>query len=68
PANSVTLRFPILSHDDVVGLMINVTNTFGYNITQGSLLTGQLIIPVGTPAIIDLTAPNDFSTKTITLE
>ncbi|MHB8360605.1 MAG: archaellin/type IV pilin N-terminal domain-containing protein [Thermoplasmataceae archaeon] len=68
PANSVTARFPILSQDDVVGLMINVSNTFGYNITQGSLLTGQLIIPIGSPAIIDLTAPTDFSTKTITLE
>jgi flagellin FlaB len=67
PASSLSAKFPILTQDDVVGLMINVTNTFGSNLTQGGTITGQIILPIGNAAVIDITAPTDFSTRTITL-
>ncbi len=68
PSSSLTAKFPILTQNDMVGLMINVTETFGYNLTQGGTITGQIVLPIGNIGTIDITAPTDFSTKTITLE
>ena len=69
PQKSLTNLYPILSDDDIVGLMINVTSSFGSNITEGSTLIGELVLPVGaTAAQINIIVPNDFGEKTITLE
>ena len=67
PSSSLTAKFPILTQNSVVGIMVNVTNTFGSNLTQGGTVLGQIILPIGNPAVIDITAPTDFSTRTITL-
>ncbi|CAC12527.1 flagellin B3 precursor related protein [Thermoplasma acidophilum] len=65
PSHSMTNLYPVLETGDVAALIVNVTNTFGTNITQGSAVSGQITPEVGSPALIDFNAPTAFSTKSI---
>ncbi len=67
PSHSLTSQYPVLSTGDSAAIIVNVTNTFGKNITQDSVVTGQVTPEVGTPAIIQFTAPTAFTTKSISI-
>lgn len=68
PAHSLTAKYPVLSTGAVAAIILNVTNTFGSNITQNEPVQGQITPEQGAPAIIQFTAPESFTTRTITLQ
>ncbi|BAB60595.1 flagellin B [Thermoplasma volcanium GSS1] len=68
PSHSLTRHYPVLSVGDSAAIIINVTNTFGSNITQDSVVSGQVTPETGTPAIIQFTAPTSFTTKSIEVQ
>ena len=68
PTGRLTAGFPVISGDDQAILVLNVTNAFGTNITQGMTVVGQLTPEAGTPALVDFTAPEAFNSKSITLQ
>ncbi len=68
PQHSMVADYPVLSAGDSAAIMVNVTNTFGSNVTQNSQVTGQVTPQNGAPAIIDFTAPVDFVTHVVQLQ
>ena len=69
PTHSLTPTYPVLSQGSIAAIILNVTNTFsGSNITQNEQVHGQVTPEVGNPAIIQFTAPESFTTKTISLQ
>ena len=68
PLNSLTAQYPVLGVGDIAAIIVNVTNTFGSNITQNEAVQGQITPEQGAPAIIQFTAPDSFTTRTITLQ
>lgn len=68
PTGSMTQKYPVLSAGDSAAIIINVTNTFGSNISQSTHVSGQVTPENGAPAVIDFTAPSAFITHVITLQ
>ncbi len=68
PQNSMVASYPVMSAGDQAAIVVNVTNTFGANITQNAQVTGQVTPQNGAQAIIDFTAPVDFVTHVVQLQ
>lgn len=68
PQHSMVKDYPVMSAGDSAAIIVNVTNTFGENITQNSEVTGQVTPQNGAQAIIDFTAPVDFVTHVVQLQ
>lgn len=68
PVHSLTALYPVISTGDIAAVILNVTNTFGSNITQNEVVQGQITPEQGAPAVIEFTAPESFTTQTITLQ
>ncbi|HLH85633.1 MAG TPA: flagellin [Thermoplasmataceae archaeon] len=68
PTHSLTNRYPVLSPGDEAAIILNVSNSFGLNISQGMSVQGQVTPEVGNAAIIEFTAPVAFDTQVITLQ
>lgn len=68
PQKSMVKSYPVLSAGDSAAIIVNVTNTFGHNITQNSKVTGQVTPQNGAQALIDFTAPVDFVTHVVQLQ
>ena len=68
PTNSIDSQYPVISPGDTAAIILNVSNTFGAEITQNMQVSGQVTPEVGAQAIIQFTAPNAFVTNEVTLQ
>jgi len=67
PTNSLSPQYPVISYEDQVALLINVTAVFG-GFTQGQQVVGQVQAPVGSPGVIQFTTPESFVSDVIQLQ
>jgi len=67
PTNSLTAQYPVISYQDQVDLLVNVSAVFG-GITEGQAVSGQVQAPVGSPGVIQFTAPESFVSDVIQLQ
>ena len=68
PTSSLNANYPVISSGDEAAIVLNVTNTFGTNITQNMQVTGEITPEVGATSQIDFTAPIAFTSSVITLQ
>ncbi|BAB59749.1 flagellin B [Thermoplasma volcanium GSS1] len=67
PTNSMTAQYPVISYEDQVDLLVNVSAVFG-GITEGQAVSGEVQAPVGSPGVIQFTAPESFVSDVIQLQ
>ena len=67
PQHALNKNYPVITPGAEVALMVNVTNSFGTNLTQNTQVTGQLTPETGVSTTITFVAPEAFNTNTITL-
>ncbi|KAA8923448.1 flagellin [Thermoplasma sp.] len=67
PTNSLTAQYPVISYQDQVDLLVNVSAVFG-GISEGQAVVGQVQAPVGSPGVIQFTAPESFVSDVIQLQ
>ena len=68
PQHALTSSYPVLTRGAQAAIIVNVTNTFGTNITQNEHVSGQLTPETGVSATIQFVAPEAFDTNAITLQ
>lgn len=68
PEHAFTADYPVLSNGAEAAIIVNVTNTFGANLTQNQQVTGQLTPETGVSTTINFVAPEAFITNAITLQ
>ena len=68
PTNSITGAYPVITIGDEAALVFNVTNTFGSNITQNMVVSGEITPEVGATSQIQFTAPIAFTSSVVTLQ
>ena len=67
PQRALNSAYPVITPGAQVAIMVNVTNTFGSNLTQNTQVTGQLTPETGVATTINFVAPEAFNTNAITL-
>ena len=67
PQKALNSAYPVITPGAQVAIMVNVTNTFGTNLTQNTQVTGQLTPETGIDTTINFVAPEAFNTNAITL-
>ncbi len=67
PVQSLSGQYPVISYEDQVALLVNVSAVFG-GIVQGQLVSGQVQPPVGAAGVIQFTAPESFTAPVIQLQ
>ncbi|GGM73442.1 flagellin [Thermogymnomonas acidicola] len=68
PNHSMTGKYPVLTAGGEVALLVNVTAVFGTGISQGTTVTGSVNPTVGSPGVIDFTAPLAYTTRVVQLQ
>ncbi len=68
PSHGLTAHYPVLSRGAQAAIIVNVTNTFGTNLTQNTAVTGQITPETGVSTTINFVAPEAFITNAITLQ
>lgn len=68
PSLSATADYPVLTTGDSAAIILNVTNTFGTPLNEGSSVLGQVTPESGAAAVIDFTAPTAYTNHVITLQ
>ncbi len=68
PTKSITSAYPVITIGDEAALVLNVTNTFGTNITQNMVVSGEITPEVGATSQIQFTAPIAFTSSVVTLQ
>ncbi len=68
PQHGLTAHYPVLSRGAQAAIIVNVTNTFGSNLTQNEGVTGQLTPETGVSTTINFVAPEAFISNAITLQ
>lgn len=68
PQHALNNNYPVLTPGSQAAIIVNVTNTFGANLTQNVHVSGQLTPETGVSTIISFVAPQAFDTKAITLQ
>jgi flagellin FlaB len=68
PTNAITGAYPVITIGDEAALVFNVTNTFGSNITQNMVVSGEITPEVGATSQIQFTAPIAFTSSVVTLQ
>lgn len=67
PQRALNSAYPVITPGAQVAIMVNVTNTFGSNLTQNTQVIGQLTPETGVATTINFVAPEAFNTNAITL-
>ncbi len=68
PQRSMTTSYPVLTPGAQAAIIVNVTNTFGSNLTQNEPVSGQITPETGVSTTINFVAPEAFDTHAITLQ
>jgi flagellin FlaB len=67
PQHALDNNYPVITPGAEAAIIVNVTNSFGTNLTQNTQVTGQLTPETGVSTTINFVAPEAFNTNTITL-
>ena len=67
PQHALNSNYPVITPGAEAAIMVNITNSFGTNLTQNIQVTGQLTPETGVATTINFVAPEAFNTNTITL-
>jgi flagellin FlaB len=68
PSHSLNAKYPVLSPGSQAAIILNVTNTFGTNLTQNTHVSGQITPQIGIPALVNFVAPEAFLNHAMTLQ